>query len=569
MKGSKMDGNQFKGRVACANWVCLALSVAVAMQCVNVAIAAEQASPRPNILWITCEDTSPDLGCYGDAQARTPNLDRLAGQGARFTNAFSVAGVCAPSRSGLITCMYPTTIGTQHMRCKGVPPSYVKCFPEYLRAAGYYCTNNFKTDYQFDPPITAWDEVSQRAHWRGRAKDQPFFAVFNFITTHESQIRATAEQFAKNTKGLRPEDRHDPAKAVLPPYYPDTPVVRNDWARYYDLVTAMDLQVAAVLKQLEEDGLAENTIVFFYGDHGRGLPRGKRWIYDSGIKVPLIIRWPGKIEPGSVNDQLVSFIDFGPTVLSLAGVQVPKTVQGRPFLGSQATTPREYIFAARDRMDERYDIIRCVRDKRFKYIRNYEPEKPYAQHISYMDEMPTMQEWRRLNATGELKGPQTLFFQPTKPVEELYDITKDPHEINNLAGSSEHEETLRRLRKVNDEWRAETQDLGLIPEAEWNERIRPGGKWSVTAKPDVKYRPGKLEDQVNITLTCKTEGSSIAYAVDLPAKSSGTIDSSKPLRWKLYTQPFELKEGQAFLVQACRIGFKDSSVLEATADKDD
>lgn len=549
-------------------WMLTCVVFAIALNS-TATFAAEPTASRPNFLWVTCEDTSPDLGCYGDSYARTPNLDRLASQGARYTSAFSVAGVCAPSRSGLITGMYPTTIGTQHMRCKAVPPPYVKCFPEYLRAAGYYCTNNVKTDYQFDPPITAWDEVSQRAHWRGRAKDQPFFAVFNFTTTHESQIRSTSEQFERNTKNVPAEHRHDPAKAVLPPYYPDTPVVRNDWARYYDLVTAMDLQVAGILKQLEDDGLAENTIVFYYGDHGRGLPRGKRWIYDSGIHVPLIVRWPGKIEPGTVSDRLVSFIDFGPTLLSIAGVDVPKSIQGRPFLGLQAASPREYIFAARDRMDERYDIIRCVRDKRFKYIRNYEPEKPYAQHIGYMDEMPTMKEWRRLAALGELKGPQQLFFQPTKPIEELYDITQDPHEVNNLAASLEHAETLRRMRNVHETWRRETNDLGLIPEAQWNERMRPGGKWSITAKPEVKYRNGKSDDAVRVTLRCATEGSSIAYAVDLPAKSSGTIDVSKPLRWKLYTDPFELKDGQTFLVQACRIGFKDSPVVEEVAELDD
>src|SRR5688572_19760555 len=213
---------------------------------------------RPNILWISAEDLSPDLGCYGDAYARTPNLDRLAREGARFTNAFAVTPVCAPSRSSIITGMYPTTIGTLHMRSKGVPPPYVKCFTEYLRARGYYCTNNAKTDYNFDPPLTAWDESSGRAHWRNRAKGQPFFAVFNLNTTHESQIRTPPEAFARNTRALTSEERHDPAKATLPPYYPDTPLVRNDWARYHDLVTAMDRQAADLLKQLEEDGLAEN-----------------------------------------------------------------------------------------------------------------------------------------------------------------------------------------------------------------------------------------------------------------------------------------------------------------------
>jgi N-sulfoglucosamine sulfohydrolase len=254
------------------------------------------AQSRPNILWISAEDISPDLGSYGDGYARTPNLDKLASQGVRFAKAFSVAPVCAPSRSAIITGMYATSIGSHHMRSKAVPPAGVKAFPEYLRAAGYYCTNNSKTDYNFEapptnaPPVTVWDESSRNAHWRNRALGQPFFAVFNLIVTHESQIRTGKEEFAKNTAGLKPEDRHDPTQAVLPPYYPDTPIVRNDWARYYDLITAMDLQAAELLKQLEEDGVAENTIVFFWGDHGRGLPRAKRWLYDSGIHVPLIVR---------------------------------------------------------------------------------------------------------------------------------------------------------------------------------------------------------------------------------------------------------------------------------------
>ncbi len=348
-------------------------------------LARGQGKKPPNILWVTCEDTSPDLGCYGDAYAVTPNLDKLAAQGARYTHCFTHAPVCAPSRSGIITGMYPTTIGTHHMRCHGVPQPFVRCFTEYLRAAGYYCTNNSKTDYNFPPPITAWDECSKEAHWRNRPdKGQPFFAVFNIGSTHESQCWPIDGKLD-----------HDPAKAVLPPYYPDTPVVRRNWARYYDQVTKMDAQVARILKELEDDGLAENTVVFFYGDHGRGLTRAKRWVYDSGIRVPLLIRWPGVIKPATVTDRLVAFVDFGPTVLSIAGIKPPEHMQGRPFLGEHDTPPRDYVFAHRDRMDETYDIIRAVRDKRFKYIRNFEPHKPYAQRINYMEKMPILQEMRR------------------------------------------------------------------------------------------------------------------------------------------------------------------------------
>ncbi|MGH9673352.1 MAG: sulfatase family protein, partial [Bryobacteraceae bacterium] len=290
--------------------------------------ALAQPAVPPNILWISCEDMSPDLGCYGDSYSHSPNIDRLAAQGVRYTNAFSVAGVCAPSRSGIITAMYPSSIGTHHMRSQGVPPPYVKCFTEYLRAAGYYCTNNVKTDYNFETPLTAWDETSNRAHWRNRPKDRPFFSVFNLTTTHESQIRAPEDVFAGHMRRVPADRRHDPARAVLPPYYPDTPVVRRDWANYYDLITSMDAQVGELLRQLEEDGLAQNTAVFFWADHGRGLPRAKRWIYDSGTRVPVVVRWPGQARAGSVSDQLVSLIDLGPTAISIAGAAVPAHMQG-------------------------------------------------------------------------------------------------------------------------------------------------------------------------------------------------------------------------------------------------
>ena len=518
--------------------------------CVFLTSFAAAADQRPNILWITTEDISPDLGCYGDDWAVTPNLDKLASEGVRYDAAFSIAGVCAPSRSAIITGMYPTTISTHHMRCKAVPPPYVKCFPEYLRAAGYYCTNNVKTDYNFDAPMTAWDECSRKAHWRNRPEGMPFFSVINITSTHESRIRQNDESFTKATARLKPEDRHNPDDAKVPPYYPDTPVVRRDWARYYDLITAMDLIVANLLKQLEEDGLADNTIVFFYGDHGRGLPRAKRWLYDSGSRVPLIVRWPGKLEAGTVCKDLVSFIDFGPTVLSLAGVKVPEHVQGRPFLGDQKGQPRDVIFGARDRMDETYDIIRAVRDKRFKYIRNFKPGRPYAQYIGYMELMPTMQEMRRLNKAGELVGPQKLYFLPEKPEEELYDTVVDPHEINNLAAEPEYRQRLFLMRKILAEHMEQTKDLGLVPEEELNERMRPGGQWATTAEAVVSKTTTNADGSVTVELTCPTEGASIAYAIGEKGESA----------WKLYAGAVTVPNGKALRTKACRLGYKDSPV---------
>jgi N-sulfoglucosamine sulfohydrolase len=516
---------------------------------------------RPNILWISCEDTSPDLGCYGDPYAITPNLDRLAARGVRYTNAFTHAGVCAPARSGIITGMYPTTIGTHQMRCLGVPPPYVKCFTEYLRAAGYYCTNNVKTDYQFAAPVTAWDENSRRAHWRDRSSGQPFFSVINLGVTHESQIRSNMEGVRAPLASLAPDEKHDPADAVLPPYYPDTLPVRKDWAQYYDTMTLMDRQAGEILDQLEEDGLADDTIVWFWGDHGRGLPRAKRWIYDSGIHVPLIVRVPEKyrrpampdnpeaVQPGSVNDTLVSFIDFAPTMLSLAGVKIPEYMQGRAFLGTQRAAPREYVFGIRDRMDGTYDMIRAVRDKRYKYIRNYMPHIIYAQHIDYMEMMPTMQEMRRLHAQGELTGPQTQYFREQKPVEELYDTQTDPHEVKNLADDPQYKDVLERMRAVHEEWMRRTGDVGLIPEPEFDEMKRPGGVWETTAEPAFSVAPGTKDV---VTITCATPGASIAY----------TTEEGKRPPWKLYIEPVKLDRGQVVRAQACRLGFRDSEEVQ-------
>ncbi|WLD15184.1 sulfatase-like hydrolase/transferase [Planctellipticum variicoloris] len=458
---------------------------------------ALSAADRPNILWISAEDLSPDLGCYGDAYARTPHLDRFATESVRYTRCFTHAGVCAPSRSGLITGMYPPSIGTQHMRCKGVPPAVVKCFPEYLRQAGYYCTNNSKTDYQFDSPGSAWDESSGKAHWKQRADGQPFFAVFNFTTSHESQARNPSPATQKLITALPDALKHDPAQAVLPPFWPDTSVVRRNYADYADTVSAMDTQVGEVLRELEAAGLADDTIVWFWGDHGRGLTRCKRWLYDSGTHVPLLVRVPEKyrtlvfgdrtpqFSAGSTCDDLVAFVDFAPTMLTLAGVSLPRHFQGQPFLGPEPVAPRQYVYGHRDRMDEAYDCIRMVRDKRFKYLRNFLSQVSYGQDISYMNEMPILKEMRRMHAEGTLAGPPELFFRPTKPVEELFDTEADPDELTNLADRPEHRATLLRFRTELDRWMREIGDTALLPEPMLDELKRPGGVWAVTAAPGI------------------------------------------------------------------------------------
>jgi len=544
-----------------------AILLVLVAPCPAPAQGASAAPARPNIVWISAEDLSPDLGAYGDTYAVTPTLDQLAREGARFTHAFSSAPVCAPSRSAIITGMYPTTIGTLHMRSKGVPPAGVKAFTEYLRAAGYYCTNRSKTDYNVEappsnrPPDTVWDDSSNRAHWRNRPDArQPFFAVFNITTTHESQIRLDEAEFASVTAGLDPSARHIPGKAAIPPYYPDTPLVRKDWARYYDLISVMDRQVKAILQQLEDDGLADRTIVFFWGDHGRGLPRAKRFPYDSGLRVPLIVRWPGTIVPGSMVTDLVSLIDLGPTVLSLAGVPVPANMQGRAFLGAGKAPPRAFVFGHRDRMDEASDMMRTARDARYRYIRNFFPGRPYAQHIEYMEEMPTMREWRRrykdhMNAIGPEYGTalnpvQLLFMAPEKPAEELYDLETDPHEVRNLAASLAHQDVLARMRLALERWQQDTGDVGLVPEADLRERMRPGGVWVKVASPSIAEttpRPGAIR----LTLTSATPGASFAY----------TSDAGETPRWRLSTGIIELAAPAAVRIKACRLGYLDSEVV--------
>ncbi|MEM8733585.1 MAG: sulfatase-like hydrolase/transferase [Planctomycetota bacterium] len=429
---------------------------------------------RPNILWLSCEDISPHLGCYGDPHAITPNLDNLAAQGVRYTHAFTAAGVCAPCRSTIITGMYQNSIGTHHMRCNAVLPEWMRPFPQYLMDAGYYCTNNSKTDYQFKKPSAKqiWDESGKKAHWKNRKKDQPFFAVFNFTGCHESGI-AGKSKYEDVTSQLSPSQRQQPEDlSTLPPYYPDTDVTREDWKRNYELITAMDQWAGDHLRELEEAGLAENTIVFFWSDHGVGLPRAKRWLYDSGTRIPFIVRTPeafrtaGQGQANTVSSELISSVDFGPTVLNLCGIDVPDYVQGRAFLGDHLSPERKFIYGARDRMDERYDIIRAVRDQRFRYIRNYEPLKPYYQFMNTPEKGATMQAIRQAETADSLNAAGKLFSASSKPIEELYDLESDPHEIHNLAGLPEFKRQLESMRSECLRWQSEVRDIGLVPEAE-------------------------------------------------------------------------------------------------------
>lgn len=427
--------------------------------------------PPPNILWITTEDISPNLGVYGDEFAYTPNLDVLAASGVTYTNAFATAPVCAVARSSIITGMYSPSIGTQHMRCEGRLPEGAHLYPAYLKESGYYVTNNSKTDYNLDlDPRAVWDESSNNAHWRNRTlPEQPFFSIFNFTTTHESRVNRE-DRYLDAIAELPEHLLKKAGEVPLPAYYPDTENVRTLWMRYYNIISAMDRQVGELLTQLEEDGLAESTIVMFYSDHGAGLPRHKRWSYDSGLRVPLIVRVPEKYknylpyEPGSYSDELISFIDFSATALHLAGIPVPEHFQGRPFLGGELEAQREYIYAGRDRMDERYDMQRVVRSDRFKYIRYYEPYKPYTQYMNTPEKGAIMQAIRASHNEEALPEAGQHMVASTKPVEALYDLDNDPLELTNLASDGNHVEILANMRRAHADWSDRIMDTGLIPE---------------------------------------------------------------------------------------------------------
>lgn len=421
-----------------------------------------QAADQPNILWITSEDNSPYLGCYGDRQSHTPQLDQLAAQGVRYRNAFANAPVCSTARTTLITGMHATSLGAHHHRSRVRIPDDFQLYPEHLRAAGYYCTNNAKTDYNLANPGKPWDESSNKAHYRNRSADQPFFAVFNLGVSHESQV---APKRGKEKFRVAPE------QVDLPPFHPDTPEIRRDWANYYDQMTAMDAQAGELLDELQREGLADDAIVFYYSDHGGALPRGKRNIHDTGTRVPLIVRFPepwahlAPADPGAWIDQPVSFVDLPATLLSLCGVRIPDHYEGRAFLGSQQSPPREHVFLYRGRMDERYDTVRAIRGRQFRYVRNYSPHRPWGQHYSYPFEvLPSMRSWFAAYEAGECNEVQARYWEP-KPSEELYEIGNDPFEIRNLADDPQHRS---RLDEMRDRLRAEiidTRDTGFIPEA--------------------------------------------------------------------------------------------------------
>lgn len=520
----------------------------------------------PNIIWISVEDMGPVLSIYGNEALNTPNIDRLAKEGVKYTNAYATVGVCAPSRFSIITGMYPTRLGAHNMRTgdhnnfkwpedvkfrqdKGVidksgvnipdyevvTPSYVKPFTEYLRAEGYYCVNDNKCDYQFNAPFTAWDDVYGGGSYNNAPNGAPFFYVKNYYTTHESRIWMRKDKPIT----VNPDD------IPVPDYYPDIPMVRNDIARKYSNIEALDNEVGQLLEQLEVDGVLENSVIFFWSDHGGNLLRQKRAVGDSGLHVPLIIRYPDGYRAGEIENRMVSLMDLGPTVLSLVGIQPPDHMDGKAFEGVFEQPPRKYIFGSADRFDECTDMQRSVLDGRFVYIKNFMPERPLIYRNKYREQIPMNKHLIELDSLDMLKGDAAYIFMKSKPIEELYDLESDPYEVHNLATDSIYSQKLTELRVQLKQWQTSIDDKGFIPEHELIETFWPNMKQPKT--DDVLI----ITNEQNLTLSCKTEGASIGFQL-------GDDIGSK--YWQLYTKPVEIKPNEKIRARAIRIGYKASNI---------
>ncbi len=548
-----------------------------APKAVGLDTEASEADPGPeppNILVLMAEDMGPRVGAFGDPLAVTPHIDRLASEGVRYPNTFTTAGVCAPSRAAHITGVHQMALGAQHMRSfqggyRAVPPPEVKAYPELLRAAGYHTFTQLKLDYQFSKiwpgsgPFTIWDREGRfRADWREREPDQPFFGLVNFHSTHESGVFPRTG-FPKSGTHLLFQliyritfwGHHDVVAArdvPVPPYYPDTPTVRRDIARHYNNIHKMDEEVGALLEALDRDGLSDSTIVIWTTDHGDGLPRAKREVFDSGIRVPMIVRWPDALRPaalkaGGEDPRLVSFVDLAPTILAMAGIRAPDYMVGRDFTADDPAGLREYIYAAKDRMDEFPDRQRAVRDRRFKYIRNYHPQEPGATRIAYRQNLDSMEELWSFWESGSLDAAAARWFEP-RSREELYDTRDDPHELVNLAEDPAHAPTLDRMRDALDAWLAATEDRGAIPEAELAELFWPGGVEPITPPPSARVKDVGT-GRVRVALDCSEPGASLGYRL-----GGG--------HWRLYSEALELPEGGTLTAKAVRYGWRESEEVQ-------
>ena len=519
-------------------------------------------SARPNILLLVAEDLSPRIEPYGDKTAQTPNLSKLATNGTRFTNVFTTAGVCAPSRAALITGQHQISFGAQHMRTSTsplgkyfpLPAEHVKGFPELLRQNGYFTFTDSKLDYQFSGirsgsgPFSLWDrENSEDTGWRERQPHQPFFGMINFFETHESGVMrpsglphsAThlATQLAR--LNLVAPQITNPKEVSLPPYYPDIESVRSDLARHYDNIALMDTRVGNILSALKEDGLLENTVIIWTADHGDGLPRAKRELFDSGIKVPFIMRMPCKGNEdcgGTTDDRMVSFVDIAPTLLSLAQAPIPDWLHGVNFLQSA----RKYIFASRDRIDEVEDRQRAIRSKRFKYIRSWQPELPGGHMLAYRDNLDMVRDWRTLYQKKKLNEIQSDWFE-SPGVRQLYDLYNDPFETINLANDPAQSKMISELEQTLSNFLDKVGDKSKMPEEQMRENFLCQNQICKTPNPIIEWHDGKAH-------LSSANGASIGYQ----------LQDSK--HWSLYQKPIELP---TFKYKAIRYGFEESETLLA------
>ncbi|EWH08801.1 sulfatase atsG [Catenovulum agarivorans DS-2] len=545
-----------------------------------VATANQTSQQPPNILWLVVEDMSPILPDYGDNTIKTPTISELVQQGVKYTNVYSTSGVCAPSRAALATGMYPSAFGANHMRTtsntdetglpkyEAIPPAKAKMLSELMRMAGYYTVNNLKTDYQFKAPVTAWDENGPYAHWRNRPSGKPFFAVFNFTTTHESGLFEpygirkieSRHYFSDDVARIAELPKHHAIKTSedetpihvakttqfnIPPYLPDTPIVRRDMWKMYNNLAETDRQMGAVLQQLKNDGLLDNTVIFFYSDHGGPLPRQKRLIYDSGLKVPLVVRFPNGKWAKTTDDQLISFIDFAPTTLAIAGAPIPKNMHGQNFLDGQK---RQYIHAAADRFDGFTDTIRAVKNKRYKYIRNYRPQQGYYLPVAYREKIPTMQELLRLKAENKLTPHQAQWFRDSKPKEELFDTFEDPHELHNLAQDPKYAQQLQTLRIEMNNWLNSIGDNPQLPERDLVSQL-----WNNQTTQPVTENPQVHKNGNQLTIRCATAGASIGYKV--------IENGYEPKTWSIYQQAIQVPAGATVKIISHRIGYQPSAPL--------
>jgi len=531
-------------------------------------IQAQEETKNPlNIIWISCEDIGPILSTYGNKAIKTPNIDRIAAEGVKYTNAYSTVGVCAPSRFSIITGMYPARLGAHNMRTgnhnnfkfpedvfhktnkgildtsgKNVPeyevvtPSYVKAFTEYLRAENYYCVNDDKCDYQFNAPFTAWDDVFGGGTYKNAPKDAPFFYVKNHYISHESRI------WLRKDKPLTV----NPEEVTIPAYYPDIPIVRNDIARKYSNIEALDKEVGQLLDQLEADGVLDNSIIFFWSDHGGNLLRQKRAVGNSGLHVPLLIRYPDGYRAGEIDDRLVSLMDLGPTVMSLLGIKPPQHLDGRAFAGKYEQAPRKLIFGSADRFDESTDMQRSVLDGRYVYVKNFMPELPLIYRNKYREQIPMNAKLIALNQEKKLKGDASYIFMDTKPLEEFYDLQNDPYEVHNLAKDPNFATKIKGYRKALKDWQLEIEDKGFVPEHDLIEMFWPEMKQPITQ--NVTF---KKNNKGTLKLNSLTEGASIGYQIG---------DDIGTNHWNLYHKPLRIDKSQKILARAIKIGYKTSEI---------